>query len=69
MCFIDIIRINFTRRYNIHSFPHTDVSCDISVGENVFASICDCGLTHVDEETVMEKYSDSNQESIREQWQ
>ena len=47
MCFIDIIRRNYNRSYDIQIFPHPAVPCGISVGENKFSG-CDCGIPHVD---------------------
>ena len=53
MHFIDIICRNYTRSYDIQIFFDPAVSFGISVGEKVLASGCDCGIPHVDEQTVM----------------
>ena len=68
MCFIDIIRINYTRSYNIQSFPHPAVSCGTSVGEKEIFG-CDCSFPRVDVKTGLWQYNDSNQEVIRDQYQ
>ena len=51
MCFINIIRRNFTIRYDIQSCIHSSISCGILVAQNKFVSGCDCGLLHVDGKT------------------
>ena len=68
-CFIDIMPMNYTISYNTQSFPHPAVSCGISVGEKVFVSGWDCGISHVYGQTGLWQYSDSNQDAITEQYQ
>ena len=53
MYFINIIRINHTKSYNIQSFSDPDVSFGISVGENVFVYGRDCSLPRVYVQTGM----------------
>ena len=53
MCFIDIIRINHTRIYDIQSVSHPVLSCGISVCEETIASGFDCDIPRVDRQTGM----------------